>query len=93
MLNIKTDIPVKEDIQEAINARLAQAHDLLNEVQVLERMKLEQDVFVSKQELADRFHCDVKQVPHQIPSIRMGKTYLYKESDVAEFIKSRTKRR
>lgn len=93
MVNLKKDIPISECIDDAVADRLAQINDLTNEVSALLKQKSNTETYVTREELASRFHCDVKKLPRQIPGFRMCKTVLYKQSDIDEFIKSRTKRK
>lgn len=94
MLNLKNDkLNVKQNIDEAIADRLAQIQDLTNEITALEKQKNTTEIYVTREELSDRFHCDVKKIPRQLLGFRVGKTVLYKQSDIDDFIKTRMKKR
>lgn len=94
MLNLKNDIPVKEEIDKAIESRIAQITDLLGEVKELNRKALDSEhTYLTREELAQMFHTDIKHVPRAISSFRVGKNVLYKQSDVETFIESRMTKR
>ena len=94
MLNLKNDIPIKEEIDKAIESRIAQITDLLGEVKELNRKALDSEhTYLTREELAQMFHCDPKKTPRAIPCFRVGKNVLYKQSDIEAFIESRMTKR
>lgn len=93
MLNLKKDIAVTTNIDEEVADRLAQINDLTNEVSALIKLKNNEDTYVTREDLANKFHCDPKKLPRQIAGFRMGKTVLYKQADIDEFINSRMRKR
>lgn len=93
MLNIKTDIPVKEDLTESLQNIFAQIRDLLIEAeQQLAFVRANGDYFLTKKEVAEYFHCEVSKIPRAIPRLRRGNDLLFKKSDIDEYVKMKTRR-
>lgn len=94
MLNLKSDIPIKEELSEAFQLRIAQARDLLLEMEQIMKLELEaEDICYTRKELAEKFKCDEHKIPRAIPSFRVSKNILYRKRDVDEFIESRLRKR
>ena len=87
MLNLRTDIPVKQDVIEQIEHLHAQIRDLLVEQEQLLRLAIDEDLLLTKEEVKQKLRCD--KVPKQIPHIRIGNTFLYQLGDINAFIKEK----
>lgn len=88
MLNIKTDHPLKKEVLEEVQTRLAQMRDLTLEVEEVLRSVSNGKVLLTREETAKILRCDAKRIPHKIPHLRCGRSILYEQSDVFEFINS-----
>lgn len=94
MLNLKSDLPIKENLSNELQFRIAQIRDLLLEVEQIQKLQIEaEDLYYTREELAAKFKCDPHKIPRAIPSLRVSKNILYRKSDVDEFIENRTVRR
>lgn len=93
MLNLKKDIEISQEIDTKISDRLAQINDLTNEVTALLKLKNNTETYITREELAERFHCDPKKLPRALLGFRFNKTVLYKQSDIDDFIQSRMRKR
>lgn len=93
MLNLKKDIAVTTNIDEEVADRLAQINDLTNEVSALIKLKNNEDTYVTREDLANKFHCDPKKLPRSLQGFRLGKTVLYKQTDIDNFIQSKMRKR
>ena len=94
MLNLKSNVPVKEELSEELQFRVAQIRDLLLEIEQIQKLQLEaEDICYTREELAHKFKCDPKKIPRAIPSFRVSRNILYKKSDVDAFIKARMTKR
>lgn len=93
MLNIKTDIPIKQDCIEAIQDKFAQIRDLMSESEVLLKNAIApDDILLTQEEVAEKFHCDTKHIPRQIPRFRCAGKVLFQLSDVNNFIQKKLKK-
>lgn len=89
MLNIRTDIPIKENVIETTQNILAQVRDLTLEIEQVLKMAIEDDVLLLKEEVAQRLHCDKAKIPRSIPKMRVGKNTLYSLKDLNAFLQSK----
>lgn len=93
MLDIRKDIPVKEDAIDRINQTYGQIVDLLNECREIMGVAAKGRVLLKREEVANILRCEPKSIPRVIPNIRVGRNWLYEEKDVYDFIESRKKKR
>lgn len=93
MLDIKTDIPVKQDCIEAIQDKFSQIRDLMSESELLLKSAINpDDTLLTQEEVANFLRCDTKHIPRQIPRFRSGGKVLFQQSDVNNFIKMKLKK-
>ena len=94
MLDLKTDIPVKQDCIEAIQDKFAQIRDLMSESEVLLKNAITpDDVLLTQQEVADYLRCDMKHIPRQIPRLRVSSKMLFRRSDVTSYVVNKIKKK
>jgi len=91
MLNLRTDIPVKEDVIEQVEHLHAQIRDLLFEQEQLLKLSIGEDLLLTRDEVAIKLRCEPKKIPKCIPKIRIGNNYLYELKDVNAFVRSKKK--
>lgn len=93
MLDIRTDIPIKQNCIEAIQDKFAQIRDLMSESELLLKNAISpDDILLTQEEVAEKFRCDVKHIPRQIPRMRCSGKVLFQISDVNNFIQKKLKK-
>lgn len=89
MLNLRTDVPVKEDVIETVQNQLAQMRDLTLEVEQTLRLCVSKHIYLTRAEVAEMLRCDEKKIPRPIPRMRVGRQYLFDQDDVKAFLDSK----
>lgn len=89
MLNLRTDVPIKEDVIETIQNQLAQMRDLTLEVEQTLRLSVNKHLYLTRSEVAEMLRCDEKKIPRPIPRMRVGRQYLFDQDDVKAFLDSK----
>lgn len=86
MLNLKTDIPIKTDVIEAVQVQLAQIREMTLEVEQILKLALADNIYYTREETAKMLRCDGKKIPSKIPRFRVGNQYLFDLKDINDFI-------
>lgn len=91
MIEIGSTYPDTEDILLAVNRSISQAREAINDLEQLINRILEGKTYISDEEVAKIFHCDVDEIPAKLIKYRpvAKRGYVYKVSDVYEFIEKR----
>ena len=89
MLNLRTDIPIKEEVIDMVQNQLAQVRDMTLEIEQTLKMAMNEKVLLTREELAKMLRCDVKKIPRPIPRMRVGSQYLFSLEDVNAFLDSK----
>lgn len=89
MLNLRTDVPIKQDVLEAVQNRLAQQRDLSLEIEQMLKMCIDDEVLLTRSEVAKMLRCDEKKIPRAIPRMRVSSNYLFDKNDVKAFLESK----
>lgn len=94
MLNLRTDFPCKEGIVEQLQNIYAQINDLTREAeQILRNACDTNDVYLTRDQVAEMFHCDPKKIPKGLPKIRFKNSHIiYRKADIDAFLESKTVR-
>lgn len=93
MLNIRSDVPIKQDAVDAVQELFAQIRDLTLEAEQLLKLATQEKVLLTREEVAKLLRCDESKVPKVIPSIRTGRKRLFEQKDVYAFIESKKHKR
>ena len=89
MLNLRTDVPVKEDVLEAVQNKLAQIRDLCLEIEQTMKLAVDEHILLTREEVAKMLRCEEKKIPGVIPKMRIGKQYLFDQNDIKAFLESK----
>lgn len=92
MIDLRTDIPVKEDLTKRIQLILSQIRELTLEVEQVLALAIDKHVLLTRKEVAEMLRCEEKKVPRPIPRIRSGRNWLFELADVEAFIASKKKK-
>lgn len=92
MLDLRTDILVKEDVIARFQQNDAQIRDLLNENELILAKLKEPHLLMTRQEVAERLRCEAEKIPKAIPRTRIGKNWLYDKSEVEAYIIRKTRK-
>lgn len=93
MLNIRTDIPIKQNAVDYAQELFAQIRDLTLEAEQTLKVATQEKTLLTKQEVGKLLRCDPKKIPKVIPHLRVGMNVLYDQQDVYTFIDSRKQKR
>lgn len=74
-----------EDYIKQVKEITASIRDQLNDIDILTE-KFLKDGYWNQNEVAEYLHCTVPQIPRAIPCSHIGRSYLFKRSDVEKFI-------
>lgn len=90
MLDIETDYPTTEDFLQGCARCTAQIRESLCDLEYLVKKFATGDYYMTEEDVAKMLRCEVE----QIPSMRRyravyGRKYLYKKSEVEDFIQKR----
>lgn len=92
MIDIKTDIPVREECFKAVQDIHAQIRDLLVEEEQLLHAAVSDEVLMTAEEVAEFFRTDKKHIPNGIPKLRRGCVSLYPKTEVLNYVKAKLKK-
>lgn len=81
-----------EDFLQQITAYATTIKDLLNDIELLTKIYVN-DRNLTAEDVAERLRCEVSQVPRDIPCCKVGRMYIYKESDLNKWIRDHKKSR
>lgn len=87
MINLRVDLPVKQDVVDLIQLKIAQIRDELVEIEELMRNATQERILLTKEEVQKFLR--VEKVPPAIKKIRCGNKWLYERQDVYNFIDSK----
>ena len=87
MINMRTDIPVKEELIDKVKLYLAQINDLCVKVNGTLEELVKDDKLLTKEQIMEYFHMD--KIPTGLPKIRVGNKMMALESDVKDYINKR----
>lgn len=89
MLNLRTDVPIKEDVIETVQTQLAQIRELTLEVEQTLKLCLDTHVLLTRSEVAKMLRCPENKIPRPIPRMRVGSQYLFDQDDIKAFLDSK----
>lgn len=91
MIEIDSTYPDSEDILLAVNRSVSQAREAINDLEQIVKRVLEGKTFISDEEVADIFHCEINEIPAKLVKYRpvAKRGYVYKIEDVYKFIESK----
>ena len=89
MINLNTEYPEKEDIEEARDRIFARLREDINDLELLFKRIIDGRSYLSKDEVAMMLRCTEDELPKALPKYQAGRNYIYKVADVVEFIESR----
>lgn len=93
MLDLKKDIPVRQECFDVVEDKIAQIRDLLLEAEQTLHMAVEtKDCLLTKEEVAEYFRCSPNAIPRAIPRFRQSGSSLFLKSDVDAYVNKRLKR-
>lgn len=93
MLNLRNDIPLKENVIDRVQQELAIIRDHSLAIEELVRFATQEKVYLTRQEVAELLRCDTKHIPRQIPNVRVSKNWVYDRDDVYKFLETRKRTR
>lgn len=92
MLELNSIYPDEEDLKEAFNREMATIQEGIQNLNELFRKMLGKNTYVTDEYVAQLLHLSVDDIPVKIPKYkvsRVGVGYLYKLSEVVDFIESK----
>lgn len=90
MINLRKDYPLKRDIIDEIQQRMAMIRDLTLETEQLVHEATKKESYLTKDELRRLIRLsDDEPIPAGIKKIRVKNKYIYAEKDVIDFIESK----
>ncbi|MBO7715858.1 MAG: hypothetical protein J6S85_20005 [Methanobrevibacter sp.] len=93
MLNIRTDIPIKQNSIDYAQELFAQIRDLTLEAEQVLKVATQAKTLLTRDEVSKILRCDLKKIPKVIPHIRVGMNILYDQQDVYTFIDSKKQKK
>lgn len=93
MLDLRTDIPLKQDCVEAIQDKFAQIRDLLTECEQIVKLCIDskEKILLTRAEAAEYLRCKPNHIPRSIPRFRMECDLRFREADLKAFVDSKMK--
>ncbi len=92
MIDIKTDLPVREECFNAIQDRFAQIRDLMVECEQILHAACSDEVLMTADEVAEYFRTDKKHIPAGLPKVRRNRENLYSRADVVNYVKTKLRK-
>lgn len=89
MLSLRNDVTLKKDVISEIQSEMAQIREKTLEVEQILKFALKERLLLTKKEVAERLRCEEKKIPRDIPRVRVGNQYLFRDEDVESFIESK----
>jgi hypothetical protein len=91
MIEINSTYPEVEDLTLAANRCLSQAREAVSDLEQLVKRVLEGRFYITDEECAEILRCKVSEIPARLTKYRpvAKRGYVYKVSDVFEFIESK----
>lgn len=82
----------KEDFLKEITQRMSAVRDMLNDIDVLISSYVN-NKNMTLQEVAAYMRCEPANVPKEIPSVHVGRRWLYKQVEVDKWLRANTRSR
>lgn len=92
MINLRTDVPLPEEVIQRVQTISAQIRDLLLEQEQVLLLGINKKQLLKREEVAKLLRCDEHKIPRAIPRIRVGKNWLFELQDVESFIESKKRK-
>jgi hypothetical protein len=96
MLDLKTDMPIKEELVKEVQVKFAQAKDIMDEalnlLQISVTKEKAKEILLTREEVAEKLRCKTNEIPRSVPRFKSGKQWLFPSKDLDEWIKERIKR-
>lgn len=92
MIDLRTDVLVKEDVIARFQQNDAQIRDLLNENELILAKLKEPHILMTREEVATKLRCEPTKIPRAIPRCRIGKNWLFDKVEVENFILKKTRK-
>lgn len=91
MLELNSIYPDEEDLKEAFNREMATMNESIQNINELFKRMFSMNTFVTDEFVANLLHTTVSDIPVKIPKYRVSRVggYIYKLSEVYEFIESK----
>lgn len=89
MIDLNTEYPDKESIMEAFDRVTSRLRNDLLDLEFLFKRIIDGRTYISTEDAAKLLCCNSDELPTKLPKYHVGRNYLYKISDVIEFVESR----
>lgn len=89
MTDLNTEYPDKESIQEAFDRITARLRNDIMDMELLFKRIIDGRTYISIEDASALLRCSSDELPNKLPKYHVGRNYLYKVSDIIEFVESR----
>lgn len=89
MLDLRKDIPIREEIVQFRQLKHQQIRDILLELEQADALLQDKSVLLTREETAEKLRCEPDKIPSKIPRIRVGSKRLFQLGDIEHFIESK----
>lgn len=86
MLDIRKDLPIRENIIQFRQLKYQQIRDILLELEQADALLQDKSVLLTREEAAEKLRCDPLKIPSKIPRVRVGSKRLFQLGDIEAFI-------
>ena len=89
MIELNSEYPDKESIKDGFTRIMANIREDLSDMELLMRRVIDGRTYMTKEEVAAMLKCGEDELPQKLVKYHVGRNYLYKLSDIFEFVESR----
>lgn len=86
MLDLRKDVPIREEIVQFRQLKHQQIRDILLELEQADALLQDKTVLLTREETAEKLRCDPNKIPSRIPRVRVGSKRLFQLGDIEQFI-------